>query len=174
MTQAQENSGIFCDALATLLDYAQADAYPTLTEAECLRILSRHKRWEVWAGSIPADGETPAAPVPAVYGERVVPTVPNGRYYVCVEAGIRGETEPDWKRIRRGEALTDGTATWLDAGPSPPEWDLPAAAQEAWMTKARKVAGNYNIAESGQKMDRAAVYAHCITMAGSFLEGVIG
>jgi len=46
----------------------------------------------------------------------VVPTVPNGRHYICTVAGTTHATvEPTWPTTS-GDTVTDGTATWGDNG----------------------------------------------------------
>jgi hypothetical protein len=76
-----------------------------------------------------------------VAGQACVPTVPNGRYYVCTTAGTTGTTEPDcgsaeiaipgnWPfnaaqvALRSGAdkytvSVADNTAVWEEAGPIP-------------------------------------------------------
>lgn len=54
----------------------------------------------------------PWSPNTAYYGGEVVtPTVPNGKYYSCSDAGISGSTEPVWNATTKS-ITTDSTTAW--------------------------------------------------------------
>jgi len=46
----------------------------------------------------------------------VVPTIRNGKYYVCNQAGMTGYNEPNWSSI----PINDGSAIWAEGGSLPP------------------------------------------------------
>ena len=50
-------------------------------------------------------------------GQVVVPTVPNGHYYLCTTSGTSGSSQPSWPI--NGGTVVDGTVTWTDIGGAP-------------------------------------------------------
>jgi hypothetical protein len=56
--------------------------------------------WDAWTASTSYS-----------YADIVRPTTVNGWYYVCVQPGTTGSTEPTWPIIE-GELIYDGTVTW--------------------------------------------------------------
>ena len=62
------------------------------------------------------------ATIPAVEGQYITPSEPNGHYYECTVAGVTGETEPsEWPL---SGTVDDGTVTWSEAGSSAPYSNL--------------------------------------------------
>ena len=45
----------------------------------------------------------------------IIPTVENGRHYICTTAGTSGSTEPTWPSTT-GVTVNDGTVVWTDNG----------------------------------------------------------
>jgi hypothetical protein len=156
------------DALAELKDLTASDDYPTLAQSFLEDLLDRYELYRVWEAE--QDIEV---------GERFAPTVKNGRFYICVQEGQTGETEPAWPTKAGaffGQQIADNEVIWEDAGKLPrKQWDLDRAAYDGWMRKAGATAGKFNIQDSGQNQQRAQIHAHCLTMAASFgRQGVIG
>ncbi len=57
----------------------------------------------------------PKARVPSIeylLDDTVRPTIPNGYYYVCINAGISSAIEPTFT-AKTNSKITDGTVTWL-------------------------------------------------------------
>ena len=48
----------------------------------------------------------------------VIPTVPNGHYYLAIASGTSSATQPVWP-TGSGSQIVDGTITWMEVGTSP-------------------------------------------------------
>lgn len=71
------------------------------------------------------------------YGERVVPASPKGRFYVCVEPGTSGASEPSFPTYDSGQ-VTDGGVTWEEAGRFSKLYDARKAIYGALVVKRSK------------------------------------
>lgn len=149
---------------------------PRLSEDELTDILGRHRRYRVWT-----------AATTYRIGQRIVPTVPDGRLYRCVRPGTSGATEPSWPTARypylnaemyqsqlRGIRTTDGAndataAVWEDAGPMPAsQYDIKAAAHDAWEIKAARTAKLMDIASGPDRLNLSQQHKHCLAMAARY------
>ena len=143
-------------ALAWLQRTAQASVYPTLDTATCEAILAARQEYTVWA-----------ADTAYTYGDRVVPTTPDGHAYRCVGSGTSGATAPDWP----GDGtFSDGTAVW-ETLPAQPDslWDLRGAAYDAWNAKAGiAVSGGVRVTAGSLSVDTQSVAQACREMAARY------
>lgn len=102
-------------------------------------------------------------------GAKAISTNQNGRLYRCVVAGTSGATAPTWPLAgygRIGQRITDGGATWEDAGPSHAEiYDLNAASRECWLYRANVLASKFDVSPDGASMKRSQLYEHALSQA---------
>jgi hypothetical protein len=168
------------------VDLVEADADPVLSDAEIDAAISRTAIAAIWT---PATAYT--------VGQRVVPTVQNGRVYVCVLAGTSDTTEPQWLIAPQYTGavnplgawwgygtvpfisdvtgspwffgLADGTCAWRAGDAFAGEvFDVRAAAAECYRAKARKVANRYDVAiPGGPNARRSQMYTYFMDMARS-------
>lgn len=159
-------------ARAALVAFVDPAASPVLSDSgdgnDVDTILDRHKRASTWA-----------AETEYRVGAVVLPTSRNGRRYVCVRGGVSGEEEPAAWPTRQGAKVAEGVGDprllWAEDGPGFDNvYDVRAAAHEAWLLRATRSAGKFNISIGGQRFDRSQVYDHCMRMAASFAPVTFG
>lgn len=153
-------------ARAELVSLVQPTASPALSESgganDVDTILDRHRRATTWS-----------AETEYVVGNVVMPTARNGRRYICVRGGTSGEDEPESWPLRQGGKLAEGDSDpqllWAEDGPGFDNiYDVRGAAHEAWLLRATRSAGKFDISIGGQRFNRSQVYEHCMKMAASF------
>ena len=153
--------------LAEAREAVKAQAAPTvtpaLTDGDIEAILTRTANVTVWAADTAYE-----------WGERVIPTSRNGRYYLNKTAGTTGATEPTWA-TGLYTYTTDGTASWQTMTP---DWEqiynIRRAVYEAWVLKAQKASEYYAFSEDGQSFQAQQVYEHCMKMASRFMPVTVG
>lgn len=141
-------------AIARVKLYVPTTHPPTISDAEVETIVDECKRASRWT-----------AGTAYTYGTVVRPTVSNGHYYVCEQAGTSAATEPDWPEGRRA-VITDGASdpvlTWREAGYAASGiFDVALAIHKAWVIKAARAAQLVKI--DGQNYQH--IYEHCQQMA---------
>lgn len=146
------------EAFVRLARMVAMDEEPVLSDQDLLRLLDKHQRGSTWT-----------AATAYAYGDRIIPTVRNGRRYVCASlGGISGSTEPDWPLSDFGR-VEDGTVTWEEEGLDWTDgYDLEAAAHDAWMEKAAIAASAHAFSDGQQRFERQQLIQHCERMAGRF------
>jgi hypothetical protein len=154
------------DAIGRVALYSQAAQYPAVSTTDIGIILDEHERFETWTAS-------------TVYaiGDRVVPSIPNGRVYECRQAGTSGTTEPEWPSTWgwtwEGFLLTEGTSNpqlaWVDMGPANVErYDVRTATRAVWLLKAGLVATEIDAKEGPSDVKLSQLQAQFLTMAERF------
>jgi hypothetical protein len=133
-------------------------AYPEIAPDTAGEILDATARASVHAVSTSYD-----------FGAKVIPSTANGRLYQCIVGGTSGATAPTWPtniNARIGAQITDGTATWKDAGPAHPEmYDLNAASRECWLRRAQELAIKTDASVDGTNLKRSQLYEHALAQA---------
>lgn len=89
------------NAISVLIDLAQDNTAPTLTESEVERILDRCKLAATWTANRAYN-----------IGDRVVPTIRNNYFYVCVQPGTAQSAGPGYNDFPRidGQCFSDGSS----------------------------------------------------------------
>jgi hypothetical protein len=176
------------DARSAVIDLVEPTADPVLTTTnggDIDKALTRTAIASVWVLN-----------TAYTVGQRVVPSVQNGRVYICTLAGTSGTTEPSWLIAPRYAGsvnpigpwwgigpglpvdvsasawlwgLADNTCAWQDDGAFAGEiYDTQAAAAECWMVKSRRAANRIDSAISGAVSARESQLAQqCLQMARS-------
>lgn len=146
-------------ALCPALDY-------TTTVAELRVILTKHQRATVWATGMAY-----------AIGARIIPTAANrnGHHFIAVRYTatatdqMSGATEPAWTTTMSAE-YTDNHVVWREAGWDwdGVRWDLTAAAQQAWLTKAAKASVTSDTRVGDLNISSSQLFDHCIAMAKQY------
>jgi len=148
------------EAIAYVTRNAQTEAFPIIADETVEEIVQRNVRAVVWTA------ETAYA-----VGAKVQPTVPNGHFYECIEAGTSAEEEPTWT-TRQGSFFweTDSDLAWeecaLDFDGN--LYNTRNAIHECWTLKASMAANQFDISIDQQKWTRSQVYEHCLEMAKAY------
>jgi hypothetical protein len=159
----QKEAGASADATAratamtTLYEWAQINVAPVLEEAELETILDRNQRASTWT--------TVTAYFP---GDVVIPTLPNGRRYICRIGGTSGTSDPfsgqTWQSSR-STVITDDGVTWQEDGPAYPNiYDLRQSAYECWDLRVRRAA---QFVKTGE-IEMQQVHDHSVAMRDNF------
>lgn len=140
-------------AIAKVTLHAAITTEPVLTTTEVETIVDACKRASTWV----------AATAYAI-GTVVRPTTPNGHYYVVVQAGTAGATEPTWPKGRQAQ-IQDGSSNpvliWEEAGQEKSSiYNVSLAIHQAWQVKAARAAQLVRI--EGRNFQE--VYEHCMEM----------
>lgn len=148
------------EAIAYVTLNAQTDAFPCIETADVTAIVQRNIRATVWT-------------VETAYnvGSRVQPTIPNGHFYECVQAGTSNSVEPTWStRINSIWHELDSDLIWKECALDVDGnlYNLRNAIHECWVLKASKAAREFDTSIDQQKWSRSQVYEHCLEMAKSF------
>ena len=154
------------DAIGRVALYSQAAQYPAVSTTDIDIVLDEHQRFDTWTAS-----------TSYAVGDRVVPTVPNGRVYECRVPGISGTTEPEfpdtygWKW--EGYLITEGASNpqlaWVDMGPAHIErYDVRTATRAVWLLKAGLVATEIDAKEGTSDVKLSQLQAQFLTMADKF------
>lgn len=154
------------EAIAKVSRWCDAQSYPEINSTEIGEIVDQFARFSYWTASTAYS-----------VGDRIVPSVANGRVYECKCAGTSGVTEPDWPDYPggqfMGQGFTDGSSDpkllWVDMGPSFVErYDARSAAQEVWLVKASRVVGEIDSKEGSTEVKLAQLMERCIEMSKKF------
>jgi hypothetical protein len=154
------------DAIGRVALYSQAAQYTAVSTTDIGIVLDEHQRFDTWTAS-----------TSYAVGDRVVPTVPNGRVYECRVPGISGTTEPEfpdtygWKW--EGYLITEGASNpqlaWVDMGPAHIErYDVRTATRAIWLLKAGLVATEIDAKEGPSDVKLSQLQAQFLTMADKF------
>jgi len=137
-----------------------ADTYPELSNSELGELIDEHKRSDDWTAS-----------TAYIVGDRIQPTVKNGRIYECVIAGTTS-TNPDiFPNIGyTNQVISEGVdLVWRDVGAAYYEtYDVRSAAREGWMMKASKIAHLIDVEDGQQKLNFSKLLEHCYKMAEKY------
>jgi hypothetical protein len=150
------------DAHEAVVDLVEPDADPVLTPDEIDRALARTANAAIWQAS-----------TVYAYGQKIVPTVPQGRIFIASIAGTSGVTEPIWGQSGRYygwygyPVVVDGTVTFRDAGVFSGEvYDVRAAGAECWRTRARKCFDRVDVSVQGAGSAKESLtYERCMSEA---------
>lgn len=151
------------DAIGRVAMKSNAQGYPAVSTTDIGIILDDHVRFSTWTASTYYS-----------VGDRVVPTVPNGRVYECRVAGTSDTTEPDWPQQYgwkwEGFLLTEGTAdpqlTWVDMGPAHVDaYDVQTATRAVWLIKAGLVAAEIDAQEGTSNVKLSNLQKQFLEMA---------
>jgi hypothetical protein len=150
------------NAIAEVSLYSQANTYPTVDTTTLGTIVDKWKRYSTW---------TPST-VYAV-GDRVVPPIPNGRVYECMQAGTSGTDTtlfPSLWGQYEGRVVYDGNSQpqllWRDFGPTSPDmYDTKSATRAVWLLKAGMVATEIDSKEGQSDVKLSSLQAQCLMMA---------
>lgn len=136
---------------------AQAAVEPTLTDDQVGDVVDQSQTFSTYAAST------------AFYiGQTIQPIAPNGHRYICTVAGTTGSTAPTWPTCK-GQSVSDGTATWVEAGPDyPQQYDVKRATYLAWLLKAGQATASYSFSSDGQSFSRSDLIKHCLAMADRY------
>jgi len=163
MTDAEERER----ALAALQLMASPDSQPSLTADEVELILDKNIRAISWSANSAV-----------TEGQRIRPTDANGRWYMVIDGGTTGDTEPSWPQPpsyldqfgSTSGVVTEGDITYEDCGPAKSStYDVAQAAWDCWNSKMAK-ASQY-ISTPG--IDMASIFKRCQEMRDSFDQALI-
>src|SRR5262245_48184909 len=134
------------DALAKLKLYVQDTVEPVLSSGDLDTLIDSNQRAKTWVASTAYN-----------YGDVIRPTVRNGHYFRCVQAGTSGTTEPDWPKSQLA-TITEGTSNpalkWQEAGPDRANiYDVRTAIHQGWLLKASKASVLYMTRQSRDEFD---------------------
>jgi len=138
------------NAVLELIEKAQIDVAPVLTQTEIEVILDRCKRASRWTSA-------------HVYvpGDVIIPTTRNGHRYRTPNGGTSGSTEPGGftsTSISEGATVYEGSLKWVEDGPDYGNvYDVREAAYQCWALKARKASQFIGAGELAFNQ----VYEHC-------------
>lgn len=156
-------------AIKELSDLCQATLYPELDNNQLGKLIDAHVRFTTWTASTYYN-----------VGDIIIPTVPNGRMYLCIIAGTSDPTEPNFPQAgwACGQIFSENPQqyygqgyglTWQDAGFVQVEkYDVRAAAKGAWLLKASIAANLANTDDGKMKIELHQIQENCIQMAGKF------
>lgn len=148
MTLEQQKNA--AKAFVTL--YAQPTVFPELSDEEIEAILVQVQQARIWEASTAYE-----------FGDIVLPTVKNGRRFVCAQAGTSGVTEPKWTTFHQGLTSDGAALIWQEAGP---DWanvyDKVRAVHLAWTLKASKASSLYDLKKGGLEDHRfSLIHEQC-------------
>ena len=159
----------FAVALAQLQAACAPSAEPVLTDADLTAILNDNALASVWTPNTVFQ-----------FGDRIVPTIPNGRVYTISQnadgtyGGTSGSVEPSpWTIFGNwpgpGEAYqNDGTLRWRDDDREVGLWDVRAAIYDAWMMKAGRASEKISTGSDRAIFAQQQIYDHCTDMARTY------
>jgi hypothetical protein len=151
------------EAIAQVSLFVDAQSYPQMSTTEIGSILDSFSRFTTWAVS-----------TTYAVGDRVVPSIPNGRVYECRVAGTSGTTQPDYPVYPayqfQGFSIEDGASnprlTWVDMGPANIErYDVRTATRQGWLIKASRCVSDIDAKEGTSDVKLSQLKAHCLSMA---------
>lgn len=127
-------------------------------------LIRTHQRCSFWAPTVQYDE-----------GALIMPSVPNGHRYRCLNAGTSGATEPSWPK-GAGAQIPDGEPdeqfNWVEDGPDFPNiFDIGWAIYDVWMHKAGQASAQVDSTLAGGAaagtfaVKCAQQFEHCIRMA---------
>lgn len=158
----------YATVLAQVQTLAATATEPTLTAPEVAQALALARTADAYGYAF---YDTWAVGTIYTSNEYRVPTVANGYAYQVTVAGTsHATTQPTWPTTV-GATVTDGTVTWQNIGPYlwSPSYSLNRAVANAWLMKAAKVAGEYEVSVgSGKTFKRNQKYEMCLAMAARY------
>lgn len=116
---------------------AQTALEPALDASEIAAALAGARRFSTWEAGKAYE-----------YGERVVPTVKNGKRYKAVQGGTSGASEPSWGTVDYSR-VSDGGVVWEEDGMAGQEWDVGGAVYACLATRLAK-ATEYSGGDEGR------------------------
>jgi hypothetical protein len=154
-------TGDFEIALREVTFLGAVNIAPTLDSCVDLNDLIRaHQRCTYWTPDTMYDT-----------GAIIMPSVPNGRRYSCLQAGTSGMTEPNWP-LGTNVQMVDNDFNWIEDGPDYPNcFDIGWAVYDVWMYKAGQASAQVDVTLAGGAaagtfaVKCAQQFEHCITMA---------
>jgi hypothetical protein len=158
-------------ALALLTLQSAANTYPELTLDDLTQLLDATAAYSTWT-----------AGTPYAYGATVAPTVSNGHVYRVIAGGISGTTEPFWPLYSSSDdrlgltrpyyvgtlpnaEVTDGTVTFVEAGPITEQYDVALATWKAWHIKASRASADMTFQVGQLRVQASQVHEHCVATA---------
>lgn len=132
------------------------DVAPTLDAGEWDELLNGNVQASIWV-----------AGTGYVVGDVVIPVTRNGHRFECVTSGTSSSSEPSWP-TRDDGVISDGTATWQEAGREIDLYNLREAAHQGWELKASKSVPCTDYGIQNDRFSRSQVYDHCKKQALQF------
>lgn len=149
------------EALLEVARNCASDQYPELDSSDLAALVDKWQVYTVWTAS-----------TAYVVGDKVIPTVSNGRLYLCIIAGTSDTVEPGWPDYvtQPYYAIGDGQdLEWQDIGPAPVQYDVMSASREGWLLKASRAAGLVNVTDGAVSASMGSLQDKCIRQAARFL-----
>lgn len=149
-------------AIADVVLYAQTGIQPTLTTPEVEGIVDSCVKATIWTVNTAYE-----------VGAVILPTVRNGRRYICVQGGTsHAATEPEWSD-RLYSTIEDGSSdpvlTWREDGPDFANvFDVRGAIHTAWMLKAAKASLSVDVQQQVGGIKASQIHDHCLKMAEKY------
>lgn len=147
-------------AIDRLADYCQADIFPELDSSDLGTLIDRFKRFVVWATNTPYS-----------VGDVVIPSIANGRKYICIKAGTSGTQTTIWPTYGvYNTVVGDGPdLIWHDNGPASQEqYDVMQSARAGWLMKASRVSHLIGTQDGQQKIDSQNLQKQFLEMSFRF------
>lgn len=149
-------------AIADVVLYAQTTIQPTLSTPEVEGIVDSCVKATIWTVN-----------TPYAFGAVILPTVRNGRRYICIQSGTSdATTEPEWSSqlystIQDGNS--DPVLTWREDGPDFANvFDVRGAIHTAWTLKAAKASLSVDVQQQVGGLKASQIYDHCLDMAAKY------
>ena len=150
------------NAIAEVSLYGQANSYPQVDTTTLGGIVDKWKRYSTWTAS-----------TAYAVGDRVVPPIPNGRVYECVQVGTSGTDSTIFPLLTgqyEGRLIGEGTnqpqLVWRDSGPTTQDmYDTKSATRAVWILKAGMVATEIDTKEGQSDVKLSSLQAQCLMMA---------
>ena len=151
---------------------------PALSEGDLTALVNASQRATVWQPN-----------TLYAYGDRVIPTAPQGGWYKCFVPGVSGTVEPVWQIIAPlfdpyssgfygphslvgvppGFPLIDGFVSWRHDGRAAGLYDVRSAAHAAWNLKAARAAALVDVSLAQDRFSWSQVQKQCLEMARKFV-----
>lgn len=147
------------EAIAYVKSKAHTAEFPVVPDEEVTSIVRMNKRADVWEAS-----------TEYAAGAKVQPTVPNGHFYVCRQAGNSGAIEPDWNTRETSRTYDGDSVIWqeFETDTDGNLFILRNAIHECWLYKAGASATQFDVSIDQQNWKRSQIHDHCMEMAKSF------
>lgn len=149
------------EALLEVARNCGSSEYPYLDSTDLSALVDKWRGYTVWTAS-----------TAYVVGDKIIPTVSNGRLYICIIAGTADTVEPEWPDYvtQPYYGIGDGqNLVWQDIGPAPVQYDVMAASREGWLLKASRATGLVNVTDGAVSAGMGQLQDKCIRQAQRFL-----
>ena len=168
------------DALVKLALMVDVAGEPALSEGDLEALVSASQRATVWQPN-----------TFYAYGDRVIPTTPQGGWYKCFIPGVSSAAEPLWNTIvplldpysagpyglngyaqnatLMGYPVADGSVSWRNDGRAAGLYDVRSAANAAWNLKAARAAALVDVSLAQDRFSWSQVQKQCLEMARKFV-----